>query len=90
MYVRSFPSYFSIACQAILPILILYRFTAATFSSGVKFEFNIEVGANFKNTGEAVGVADNGFENFTIFKDNNRVMFRTADGFECQTVYFAH
>ena len=56
----------------------------------MKFEFNISVGANLRATGEAVGVADNGFENFTIFKDDNRVILRTADGFECQTVYFAH
>jgi hypothetical protein len=80
----------SIACLAILLILTVKQFAAATFSSGVKCEFNIEVGTNFKNTGEAVGVADNGFEIFTIFKDNNRVMFRTVDGFECQIVYFAH
>jgi hypothetical protein len=88
--VKSFLFTYATACPAILSILTVYQSTAATFSNGTKFEFNIEVGANFKQTGQAVGVADNGFEKFTIFKDDNRVILRTADGFECVTVYFAH
>jgi hypothetical protein len=72
------------------PILTASQYPAATFSSGVKFEFNIDIGANLKETGQAVGLADNTFETFTIIKDDNRVIFRTGDGFECKSVYFAH
>lgn len=64
--------------------------TAVTFGNGTKFNFNIAPDAASKPDGATVGTADNGFETFTVFKDRQRVLIITNDGFQCTTVYFAH
>ncbi|KAK5059830.1 hypothetical protein LTR84_009713 [Exophiala bonariae] len=61
-----------------------------TFGNGTKFNFNIAPDAVSKPDGAVVGTADNGFETFTVFKDRQRVLIITNDGFQCTTIYFAH
>lgn len=40
------------------------------------------------SVGAQVGTASNGFENFVVFKDNDKFMFTNADGFQCSKIYF--
>jgi hypothetical protein len=63
--------------------------TAVTFGNGTVFRFNIAGDAASKATGQVAGTADNGFERFTIFKDDQRQLIITNDGFKCKTIYFA-
>jgi hypothetical protein len=60
-----------------------------TFGNGTVLSFNIAGNAASKATGEPAGTADNGFARFTIFKDDQRQLIITNDGFKCNTIYFA-
>lgn len=62
----------------------------ATFSSNVTVTWEIQEDAQSKAFEEAVGTATNGFQDFTVKKDDSRFVFRNNDGFDCFTVYFAN
>jgi hypothetical protein len=69
---------------------LISRFIGATFSSNVTVVWQIELDAQSKGFEAPVGTATNGFQDFTVKKDDARFVFTSNDGFACFSIYFAN
>ncbi|KAH8678311.1 hypothetical protein BX600DRAFT_493600, partial [Xylariales sp. PMI_506] len=61
---------------------------SCTFSSNVQYTWNIESNAQSQALYSVVGGGNNGFQQFTIHKDDQHTMFVDGNGHACKSVYY--
>ncbi|KAK3312813.1 hypothetical protein B0H66DRAFT_537898 [Apodospora peruviana] len=61
---------------------------SCTFSTGTKFTWNIRSDAQSLKDYSNVGSGDNGFNKFTIFKDDKHAMFMDSNKNSCLSIYY--
>ncbi|KAK0707854.1 hypothetical protein B0H67DRAFT_671460 [Lasiosphaeris hirsuta] len=59
-----------------------------TFSTGTRFTWSIGSDAQNQRNYTQVGSGDNGFNKFTIFKDDKHTMYRDGSGNQCKSIYY--
>jgi hypothetical protein len=59
------------------------------FTSGVTFSYTLPADAKSKPKFSAVGSASNGFRGFTVYNDDEPVLYTAGNGAVCRSVYYA-
>lgn len=62
-------------------------FIIAKYKNGTTFHWNIYGNAQELPDYARVGVCDNGYNTYNVYKDKQRVIY-TIDGWQCTTIYW--
>ncbi|KAI1377178.1 hypothetical protein F4677DRAFT_459088 [Hypoxylon crocopeplum] len=57
------------------------------FGSGVTFSYFLSSNAHSASQGTQVGTGNNGFHNFSCFRDDNHALYTDGNGNACQSTY---
>ncbi|RWA09759.1 hypothetical protein EKO27_g5351 [Xylaria grammica] len=62
---------------------------SCTFDTGTTFSWNIQSNAQSQPNFSVVGSGTNGFQGFTVRKDDQHVMYTDGNGHACRSIYYA-
>ncbi|KAF2138229.1 uncharacterized protein K452DRAFT_311597 [Aplosporella prunicola CBS 121167] len=65
------------------------RSQSCTFGTNVAFSWNINANAQQQANYARVGSGSNNFRSFSVFKDDQHVMYSDLDGRQCRSIYYA-